>query len=450
MRTTSCGMMERMGITPQEIERRKEFLEFGAEDIRALQSIDNLAEQYAGEMIDDFYQHLLSFAEGRDFFRDPGLLDHVKQRQREYLLGLTHGEYGTHYIEKRLVIGAIHERIGLPMKLYLGMYSYYLRAVANRVLTALGDEPERARETFLSLLKLTFLDMGLAIDTYMQQREHTIHEQQEALRAEALARAALLEEIQRKNAALETANRHLVAVNHELEAFSYSVSHDLRAPLRSIAGFSQMMFEDYGERLDEQGKEYLTELIDTSHDMARLIDAMLRLSRVTRAEMRWEEVDLSSLARLIAGALAKTEPEREVTVAVAEGLIVEGDERLLHCALENLLGNAWKFTRRTGSASIELGTAIHEGQRAYVVRDNGAGFDMAYGQHLFGAFQRLHSAREFEGTGIGLATVRRIIHRHGGKVWAEGRVGHGAAFYFTLPDSEETAAGMPLFPDGGG
>ena len=197
--------------------------------------------------------------------------------------------------------------------------------------------------------------------------------------AQALGRAELLEEIRRQNAALALANRQLVAINQELQAFSYSVSHDLRAPLRSIAGFSRLVLEDYGDRLDEQGKEYLNDLIDAGRDMDHLIEALLHLSRVTRAEMRREPVDLSALAREVVAALAKREPEREVAVAIADGLIAQGDEPLLRIALENLLGNAWKFTRRVPGARIEVMAEADGGQQTYVVRDNGAGFNLQYG-----------------------------------------------------------------------
>lgn len=182
MHASVADLMEQMEITPGEIAWRKAFLEFAAADIAALEAVNGLAEHYADTVIDDFYQHLLSFPEARAFFQDPRMLESVKQRQREYFLALTRGDYGTHYFEERLAIGAVHERIGLPMKLYLGMYSFYLRAVATHLFEALKDEPERARETFLSLMKLTFLDMGLAIDTYIQQREQVIKEQQAAIR----------------------------------------------------------------------------------------------------------------------------------------------------------------------------------------------------------------------------------------------------------------------------
>ena len=224
----------------------------------------------------------------------------------------------------------------------------------------------------------------------------------------------------------------LQAVNKELEAFAYSVSHDLRAPLRSIDGFSQVLLEDYSGKLDEEGKDYLQRVRSASQRMAELIDDILNLSRVTRSEMRRETVDLSALAQTIATELQQSQPERQVKFIITLGLVVTADVHLLRVALENLLGNAWKFTKKQPRARIEFGYAETNGQSAYFVRDNGIGFDMAYADKLFGAFQRLHSSNEYEGTGIGLATVQRIIHRHGGNIWAESAVDQGATFYFTL------------------
>lgn len=228
------------------------------------------------------------------------------------------------------------------------------------------------------------------------------------------------------------ATMELEVANKELEAFSYSVSHDLRAPLRSIEGFSEFLLEDYADKLDAQGKDYLQRVCEATERMSELIDDLLSLSRVTRMEMRRETVDLSVLVQSIADNLQHTTFVRQVEFVIAEGLIVNGDRRLLRIVLENLLGNAWKFTGKLPQARIEIGVTQDEGQQAYFVLDNGAGFDMAYADKLFGAFQRLHSMTEFPGTGIGLATVQRIIHRHGGRVWAKGAIGQGAAFYFTL------------------
>ncbi|GAI50608.1 unnamed protein product, partial [marine sediment metagenome] len=219
---------------------------------------------------------------------------------------------------------------------------------------------------------------------------------------------------------------------NELEAFAYSVSHDLRAPLRSIDGFSQMLFEHYNDKLDDEGKSYLQRVRSASQRMAELIDDLINLSRVTRSEMRYETVDLSALARTITMELQQSQPERDVEFIIAPGLVAKGDAHLLRVALKNLLDNAWKFSRKQASARIKFSYAETNGQPAYFVRDNGVGFDMAYANKLFGTFQRLHSPDEFEGSGIGLATVQRIIHRHGGKIWAESAVGQGATFYFTL------------------
>ncbi|MBA2377113.1 MAG: hypothetical protein H0V75_13470 [Rubrobacter sp.] len=248
--------------------------------------------------------------------------------------------------------------------------------------------------------------------------------------------AASRERAERASLELEEANRGLEAANRELEAFSYSVSHDLRAPLRSIEGFSQILVEDYGEALDEEGVGYLGRVKGASRRMSELIDDLLQLSRVTRASMERSEVDLSLLAREAADELEQSDPDRNIEIVVRGGAKARGDERLLRVAIENLIGNAWKFTSKNeGGAKIEFGSTSKNGVPTYYVRDDGAGFEMDYAKKLFGAFQRLHTEDEFEGTGIGLATVARIVRRHGGEVWAEGEPGKGAIFYFTLGDS---------------
>jgi PAS domain S-box-containing protein len=224
----------------------------------------------------------------------------------------------------------------------------------------------------------------------------------------------------------------LEGANKELEAFSYSASHDLRAPLRALDGFSLALLEDYGEQLDDTGKDYLARLRAAAQRMGQLIDDLLMLSRVTRREMVREKVDLSALARDILADLREAESERAVDAAVADGLLANGDPALLRIVLQNLLANAWKFTSRKPEAHIEVGVDRRDGVAAYYVRDDGAGFDATYVDKLFTPFQRLHAAAEFPGTGIGLATVKRIVRRHGGTVWAEGAVDSGATFYFTL------------------
>ncbi|MBW4487431.1 MAG: PAS domain S-box protein [Trichocoleus desertorum ATA4-8-CV12] len=229
----------------------------------------------------------------------------------------------------------------------------------------------------------------------------------------------------------------LAAINQELEAFAYSVSHDLRAPLRSIDGFSQTLLERHAEQLDAKGQHYLQRVRAGTQRMGQLIDDLLNLSRVTRSEMSWQPVDLSAIAQSIATELQQSPPERQVELAIAPDLMAYGDTQLLTIVLDNLLRNAWKFTSKHSQAWVELGALPSADTPIYFVRDDGTGFDMEYAHKLFGAFQRLHAMTEFPGTGIGLATVQRIIHRHGGKVWAEGAVEQGACFYFTLSPKAE-------------
>ena len=233
--------------------------------------------------------------------------------------------------------------------------------------------------------------------------------------------------VQERTAELEAANK-------ELKSFSYSVSHDLRAPLRRIDGFSRILEEDHGDRLDDEGRESLGRIRASTQHMGHLIDDMLLLSRVTLTELRRSSVDLSELARVVGEGLRTTEPQRSVDWVIEPGLIAHADGHLMRIVFENLLGNAWKFTGRQPAPRIEFGRMKRDGAPVYFVRDNGAGFDAQYADKLFQTFQRLHSVSEFPGTGIGLATVQRVIHRHGGRLWAEGETGHGATFFFTLPD----------------
>ncbi len=232
---------------------------------------------------------------------------------------------------------------------------------------------------------------------------------------------------------LESANRELTTVSRELESLSYSVSHDLRAPLRAIIGFSQALMEDAGEALDEESRSHLRFVVQGALRMAHLIEGLLNLSRVSRAEMQMQTLGISELAEDIAAPLLSG-TDRRVDLRVEPGIWATGDARLVPTLLQNLLDNAFKFTSHHATALVEVGTLERDGVLVAYVRDDGAGFDMAHSERLFGTFQRLHLETEFEGTGIGLATVLRIVRRHGGEVWAESRPEHGATFYFTLPD----------------
>jgi PAS domain S-box-containing protein len=244
------------------------------------------------------------------------------------------------------------------------------------------------------------------------------------------------EEIKKLNQELEkrVAERtlQLESTNKELKAFAYSVSHDLRTPLRSIDGFSQVLLEDYHGKIDAQGIDYLQRIRSATQRMAQLIDDMLNLSRISRYDINIQQVNLSEMVKEIADNLHESQPERQVEFIIQENIKIRADGNLLRIVIENLIGNAWKFTSKKASATIELGMKSHNGKKTYFIRDDGAGFDSKYAQKLFSAFQRLHDSNEFPGTGVGLATVQRIIHRHGGNMWAEGEVEKGATFYFTL------------------
>jgi PAS domain S-box-containing protein len=235
----------------------------------------------------------------------------------------------------------------------------------------------------------------------------------------------------RAEEALARAKDAAEVANRELQSFSYSVAHDLRAPLRGIDGFSMVLLEEHADQLDANGRRFLGKVRESAQHMAQLIESLLTLARVTQTDIQRERIDLSDLVRAAGERLRRLQPDRKVELSITGGLIDVGDSRLLGVAFDNLLGNAWKFTRNNSDALVEFGSSEQPGQTTYFLRDNGAGFDMAFASKLFGVFQRLHSS-EFEGTGIGLATVQRIVRRHGGQIWAEGAVGKGAAFYFTL------------------
>jgi signal transduction histidine kinase len=228
--------------------------------------------------------------------------------------------------------------------------------------------------------------------------------------------------------------RQLELAVKELDSFSHSVSHDLRAPLRVVDGFANIVLEDYGERLDDLGREHLKRIVAAGSRMNSMIDTLLAMSRMTSREIERERVDLARLARELADELRAQDPQRKVEFVIPERVVVDGDRTLLRLVLQNLLGNAWKFSARAAQPRVEFGVADDGGRRVYFVRDNGAGFDMRFADKLFGLFQRFHSSNEFPGTGVGLATVQRIVRKHGGRIWAESQPGQGATFSFTLWD----------------
>jgi light-regulated signal transduction histidine kinase (bacteriophytochrome) len=283
---------------------------------------------------------------------------------------------------------------------------------------------------------LDFLLIVLMFRYFAQERELRLRTEEtaEKLAVAHAENAAKTEEVLKLNATLEERVRQrtaeLEATNRELEAFSYSVSHDLRSPLRTIDGFSLALEEDYTDRVDATGVDYIRRVRNGVQRMGQLIDALLQLSRITRAEINREEVDVSTMADVVAGDLVEQNAGREIVFQIEPGMTAVADPKLLQVALENLMGNAVKFSGKIDHPVVEVGW--DQAQKAYFVRDNGAGFDMYYAEKLFNAFNRLHGDKDFKGSGIGLATVARVIRRHHGRIWADSKVDHGATFWFTL------------------
>jgi signal transduction histidine kinase len=315
-----------------------------------------------------------------------------------------------------------HERAE-PVEVVFHGKKYLVNADRLQIMNLLVSTYEAAVETNLELLE-TQRELKAKSDALQTQNQELKN-----LAGELDFERARIKDL---NEELADHVRQLEVANKELKSFSYSVSHDLRAPLRGIAGFAKILQEDYGDKLDSQGLEYLQMLHKASEQMNELISALLVLSRVSQTEMRRQVVDLSGLVRAIVENLKSSAPDRQVEFAIADGLTASGDPTLLRMMLENLLGNAWKFTGKNPQARIEFGAQNSAAGRTFFISDNGVGFDMKYADKLFGAFQRLHATNEFPGTGIGLATVQRVINRHGGRIWTEGEVDKGATFYFTL------------------
>jgi PAS domain S-box-containing protein len=384
-------------------------------------------------------RHYSEELEGRVEVRTQELKDSQEQYRRivdtaQEGIWVTDSEYRTSFVNIRMaeMLGyTVEEMLAMPplaiidqedLPLALANREQRQQGIKEQYETKLRHKDERTLWALISTTPLTD-NNGQYIGTLGMLADITSRKQAE----EQILKLNLeLEQrVIERTAQLQTANK-------ELEAFSYSVSHDLRAPLRSIDGFSQALLEDCADQLNSEGRSYLQRVRSAAQRMAELIDDMLKLAQVTRAELKREPVDLKQLSEAVAGELVKSQPEREVNFVFQDNLMTTGDPYLLRIALENLLGNAWKFTGKKQHAHIEVGKIDDSGQCVYFVRDDGPGFDMTYADKLFGAFQRLHGATEFEGTGIGLATVQRIIHRHGGRIWANAAVGQGATFYFTL------------------
>jgi signal transduction histidine kinase len=355
------------------------------------------------------------------------------------------------------LLDQLHDYLGIALVVFvLAMGAALLvSSQVSRVMTrpvleiaAIARDVVQQRDYSRRAPKVSDDEVGVLADSFndmlaeIEHRTRDLETSNAELAREVAERAKAEAEVLTLNAVLEDRVRErtaqLEAANHELEAFAFSVSHDLRAPLRAVDGFSQALLEDFPDDVPEEAKRYLTRIRTSTLRMGQLIEDLLNLSRVTRGALERATVDLSELAQQVAHDIAPQYPHA-VTLSIWPDMTTQADQRLLRAALENLLGNAFKFTAKVAEPRVEVGVLRDRGSEVFYVRDNGAGFSMDYASKLFTPFQRLHSAAEFSGTGIGLATVQRIVLRHGGRIWADAKVGKGAAFYFTL--GGETTAG---------
>ena len=399
-------------------------------------------EVHAAAIYDERGRLFASFSTGKQAFPELPEADGVRIRRGEIvvfrrivnnreILGTVYlrGEYELY--ERLLGYLGIAGLVALAALLVAYGVSRWLQRAVTRPLAAIARAAKEVSDKGNYSVRVDRLgddEVGYLAGTFnhmLAQIETSTRELQRS-NAEVLRLNAELEQrVAERTSQLEYTNR-------ELEAFCYSVSHDLRAPLRSIDGFSQALIEDFPREVPEEAQRYLGRIRSATQRMAQLIEDLLNLSRVSRGELQRQEIDVGEIARHVVAELQQRDPGRRVAVTIWDGMHANADGRLVRTALENLVGNAWKFTARCDAPRIEIG-ALADGARAtFFVRDNGAGFDMAYADKLFGAFQRLHSVNEYAGTGIGLATVQRIVHRHGGRVWADAKPGKGAVFYFTL------------------
>ncbi len=373
----------------------------------------------------------------RKLHDNPGMSGEVIFKQRSIYIQ----DMDSPYAQKShspIIVGKTHIRsfLGIPLMVHGNVIG--LISVQSQHPNAYNEKQIRLLETIAAQLA-TALDKANLLEKLKQElidrklAEAEIRKLNTELEQRVLERTLALSA---SESSLRERSIQLESANKELEAFAYSVSHDLRAPLRAIKGFSQILLKDFATNLNEEGVEFLQRISLAASQMSDLIESLLSLSRLTRGELTYKVIDISKMAQDIFEKMQLQEPERRVTWSVASGLRANADEKLFRTALENLLGNAWKYTSKTKEPAIEMGSLLKDGQLTYFVKDNGVGFNMANAGKLFGAFQRLHSEAEFPGHGIGLATIQRIIHRHGGTIWAEAELDKGATFYFTLGNDD--------------
>lgn len=429
-------------IKGKNISERLQFLGLDEETRQILCELKPNLEAEIPGILERFYRHIETWPQVNSLFESKASKARARQRQGEHWSTLLSAKFDDAFVEAVKRVGQAHFRIGLDPQWYIASYAYIIgelfTAVSKKYATDTScKKPEERDKALGAVLRAALLDMELAISVYLDEGElaRRVHETNERLKRSQAAQAALKEEIGKRKKIekqLKQKAAQLEAANKELEAFTYSVSHDLRAPLRSIDGFCHALTEDYEDKLDDNGQDMLQRVRKATAKMGVLIDDMLALSRLSRASFLPKQVDLSNMAREIVRNLQEANPERKVDVKIAPQINAKCDPRLMQVALTNLLDNAWKYTGQQPQARIEFGQKQINGKASYFVQDNGVGFDMAYVNKLFQPFQRLHSVKDFPGTGIGLATVARVIHRHGGQISAQSEAGKGTTFTFEI------------------
>jgi signal transduction histidine kinase len=421
------GPLAEYGLSRQEIDHRKLFLEFGKADAKRLAALAPLARKYANDVIEELYAHFLSFQEAGEFFRDQATLNRVKRLQKRYFVRLTSGRYDEKYVANRLLVGATHERIGLTVKLYLGAYRRYLDAVANRLWDASGQPRKQTFEAFRSLLKIVFLDLGLAIDTYVFQRERTIREQ---------------------NDKLVEQYRQVQEANRLKSEFLANMSHELRTPLNAVIGFSELLHDGKVGPIAAKQKAYLADTLASARHLLGLIDDVLDLAKVESGKMAFhpEPVDIAALLHEARQACAPQAARKQIRVLIKSECGVSApvvDRTRLKQVLFNYLSNAIKFTAPRGRVAARV---RREGEQlAIEVEDTGIGIRAEDVPGLFAKFQQLDggTAKKYQGTGLGLAITKGIVEAQGGTVGVSSKPGQGSTFYAHLP-----LGGQPAPPVG--
>jgi signal transduction histidine kinase len=423
VRKGRAKLLAQNGLSAEEITRRKAFLELRLDDVQRLEALAPLARRYADEVIEELYKHFLAFQESRKFFPDQAMLNQVKRLQKRYFLRLTSGRYDDAYIADRVTVGAVHERIGLAVKTYLGAYRRYLDLVARRLRAAFADNPDQAFNAFMSLLKVVFLDIGLAIDTYISQRERTI---------------------QRQNQELTEQNRRVQEANRLKSEFLANMSHELRTPLNAIIGFTELMHDARLGPIAANQKAFLADTLANARHLLSLINDVLDLAKAESGTMTFhpEPVDIGALMREARHTFGQPAAHRQIhlrtrsAIGTAQPLV---DRSRLKQVLFNYLSNAIKFTGDGGRITARV---RRDGKELVIeVKDTGIGISAEDIPRLFSQFQQLDggSSKRYPGTGLGLAITRQIVEQQGGEVGVHSTLGKGSTFYARIPLIQKSA-----------